>query len=285
MIRASQTLRNHQRLAVAAGNVCSKTTSAAEQLSATIDAASADYQYLQRSETPMLHFQPSLLRLPIPDLNKTCDRYLAAQRPLLDDAAFERTRALTEQFRTVDGPPLQRLLKATDRANRHTSYISAPWFDAYLSDRRPLPINYNVSLVMKPDERAAYNDQLVRTTNLVLSALRFRRSLREHVLKPEVYHMNARKSDTSTYHTLTRLAPAAVSTFVSMAFSAYPLDMSQYDGLFGATRIPQLGKDVLQREGTDSRHVVVMKAGHLFAVDVLDEDGNIEAPHVVQVRI
>lgn len=285
MIRSSPALHLQRRLAVvASARSKSTTTTATAEQQAPIDVASADYQYLHQSKTPMLHFQPSLLRLPIPDLNNTCDRYLAAQRPLLDAAAFEHTQALVEQFRTVDGPPLQKLLKQTDRSNKHTSYISAPWFEAYLSDRQPLPINYNVSLMMKPDSRAAYNDQLVRTTNLVLSALRFRRSLREHVLKPEVYHMNARKSDTSTYHTLTRLAPAAVSTFVSMAFSAYPLDMSQYHGLFGATRIPQLGKDEIQREGNDSRHVVVMKSGHLFAVDVLDEDGNLEAPHVVQVR-
>lgn len=282
MLRSHSALRL-KRVAAAGCSRRHKTTAPASA-SAVVDPLSDDYQFLQQSKTPMLHFQPSLLRLPIPELDKTCDRYLAAQRPLLDDTAYAHCKQLTEHFRTVDGPPLQELLRANDKANKHTSYISQPWFETYLSDRRPLPINYNVSLVMKPDPRAAYNEPLLRTSNLVLSALRFRRSLRDHVLNPEVYHMNAKKSDTPTYHTLTRLAPAAVSTFVSMAFSAYPLDMSQYDGLFGATRIPQPERDVIQRVA-DTRHIVVLRAGHLFAVDVLDAEGNIEAPHVVQARL
>lgn len=232
----------------------------------------------------MLHFQSSLPRLPIPNINKTCERYLAAQRPLLDDTAFARTERLVNEFRTNEGPRLQTLLKATDKANKHTSYISAPWFESYLSDRKPLPINYNVALIMKPDPRPEYNDQLLRTTNLVISSLRFRQSLLNQVLKPEVYHLNAKKSDTDTYHAITRMVPAIISTYVSYAFSAFPLDMSQYGGLFGSTRIPEMGTDRIQRT-PDTRHVVVMKRGQLFSVDVLSENGTIESPATILERL
>lgn len=47
-----------------------------------------DYQYLQRGKLPMLHFQKSLPRLPIPELEKTCERYLNAQKPLLTAEEF-----------------------------------------------------------------------------------------------------------------------------------------------------------------------------------------------------
>lgn len=237
-----------------------------------IDPKSDQYQYLQRSQTPMMHFQPSLPRLPIPELEKTCARYLAAQRPLLNDTDYQATERLVAEFKSTDGPKLQQLLKTNDKENKHTSYISGPWFDMYLSDRSPLPINYTPVMVMKPDPRPEYNRQLIRTTNLVLSTLRFRRSLVTSQLKPEVYHMNAKKSDTPLYHTVTRLAPSRISTYVSYLFNAFPLDMSQYQGLFGATRIPEKGKDTIYRQ-RDTKHVAIMRNGHFYAVDVLDEQG------------
>lgn len=250
----------------------------------TVDTKSDDYQYLQKTTTPMLHFQPSLPRLPIPELEKTCSRYLAAQRPLLSDDSYSKTEKLVEDFRTNDGPKLQQLLKAKDKANPHTSYISEPWFNIYLSDRVPLPINYTPALIMKRDERGPYNTQLIRSANLVISTLRFRKSLVTGLLKPEVYHMNSKKSDTEFYHKITRIAPSRISTYVSYAFSAFPLDMSQYQGLFGATRIPEIGKDRIYRE-TNTRHIAVLKNGNFYSVDVLDAQGNIVTPEVMLGRL
>lgn len=249
-----------------------------------VDTKSDEYQYLQKTTTPMLHFQPSLPRLPIPELEKTCSRYLAAQRPLLSDDSFTATEKIVADFRTNDGLKLQELLKAHDKANTHTSYISEPWFNMYLSDRAPLPINYTPALIMKPDERAPYNTQLIRTANLVISTLRFRKSLVNGLLKPEVYHMNPKKSDMPFYHTITRFAPARISTYVSYAFSAFPLDMSQYQGLFGATRIPEIGKDRIYREA-NTRHIAVLKNGNFYSVDVLNAQGNIESPEVILGRL
>lgn len=55
-------------------------------------------------------------------------------------------------------------------------------------------------------------------------------------------------------------------------FKAFPLDMSQFDGLFGATRIPQLDKDRIFRD-PKSKHVVVQKNGHFYTFNVLDANG------------
>uniref|UniRef100_A0A182P8A9 Choline/carnitine acyltransferase domain-containing protein n=1 Tax=Anopheles epiroticus TaxID=199890 RepID=A0A182P8A9_9DIPT len=242
-----------------------------------------EYQYLQRSKIPMLHFQPSLPRLPIPELEKTCTRYLAAQQPLLSPDAFERTKEVVTQFSKEDGPKLQTLLKEFDAANKHTSYISEPWFDMYLRDRAPLPLNYNPLMMMNPDPRPEFNDQLLRTTNLVISSLRFMKSLRAKILEPEVFHMNPAKSDTPMFRTVTSLMPSFISTYVAYTFKAFPLDMSQYQGLFGGTRIPELGKDRIYRSDS-SRHVVVMRKGNMYAVDVLDAQGNIEQPATLLAR-
>lgn len=232
-----------------------------------------NFQFLPKSKIPMLHFQASLPRLPIPELNKTCERYLAAMQPLLNAEKFNKTQSIVNDFRQSMGPLLNDLLKAQDTANRHISYITEPWSDMYLRDRRPLPINYTPFMVFKPDERPAYNDQLTRTTNLVISSLRFMRSLESKRLAPDVYHMNAKKSDTDTYKTIVRLAPSLISTYVSYAFKAFPLDMSQYPGLFASTRIPELSCDRILRQNAMTRHLIVLRNGHFYAVDVIDKDG------------
>lgn len=62
-------------------------------------AVDEEYEYLQRSIIPTMHFQPSLPRLPIPQLPDTCKRYLKAQRPILSDDEYNRTEKVTTSFR------------------------------------------------------------------------------------------------------------------------------------------------------------------------------------------
>lgn len=93
---------------------------------------SDDYQYLQKGQIPMLHFQRSLPRLKIPELEKTCSRFLAAVQPLIgsdrqNKAAYDNFVNIVNQFRTTgSGPELQKLLREYDNKNKHTSYISKP---------------------------------------------------------------------------------------------------------------------------------------------------------------
>ena len=46
----------------------------------------------------MLHFQPSLPRLPIPKLAQTCNRYLDALRPLVGEEQYRETQRVVEEF-------------------------------------------------------------------------------------------------------------------------------------------------------------------------------------------
>lgn len=246
--------------------------------------STSSYQYIQKSSLPMLHFQRSLPRLPIPALEKTCERYLNAQKPLLSESEFSKTSKLVQEFQKGDAPQLQSFLIDTDKSNKHTSYISKPWFDMYLSDRAPLPLNYNPFLSFRPDEREGFNDPVIRASNLVISSIRFMRSLRENVLEPEVFHLNPAKSDTEKFRKVVKLVPNFIATYVAYAFKAFPLDMSQYQGLFEATRIPEVGKDRIQRS-SNSKHLVVFINGHPFSVDVLDSQGNLEEPSVIYARL
>ncbi|KAM7352815.1 carnitine palmitoyltransferase 2 [Cochliomyia hominivorax] len=245
---------------------------------------SDSYQYLQRSKLPTMYFQKSLPRLPIPLVDKTCERFLAAVQPITSAEEYKETQEIVEKFRMNEAAELNALLKIKDEANKHTSYISEPWFDMYLRDRVPLPLNYNPLLVMKNDTRPQYQHQTVRAANLVISSLRFWRSLLDGVLEPEVFHLNPKKTDNEKYRRWMRIAPQIIATYASYAFKAFPLDMSQYERLFGTSRIPELEKDRLV-QSPRSKHIMVMRRGNIYAVDVLDANGNIEPAKEILARL
>ncbi|XP_034482821.1 carnitine O-palmitoyltransferase 2, mitochondrial [Drosophila innubila] len=242
------------------------------------------YQYLQTSKLPTLYFQRSLPRLPIPLLEKSCERFLSAVQPIVSPDEYRQTQQVVEEFRQGIGMELHAKLKQRDEANKHTSYISQPWFDMYLADRVPLPLNYNPLVVLKNETRPEYQQQVVRATNMIISSLRFWRSLQANKLEPEVYHMNPKKTDTDSYRRWMSVAPKAFATYASYAFKAFPLDMSQYSRLFGTSRIPRIGKDELVLS-PDSKHIMVMRRGNMYTMNVLDSSGYIESPSVILGRL
>ena len=188
-----------------------------------------DGGYLDDTKIPTFHFQASLPKLPVPKLEDTCERYLYAASPLLagDAAARAATEANVKAFLEGDGPGLQERLVAADKA-LYSNYVSEPWFDMYLRDRRPLAINYNPQLTFKPDPDAAkQGDQAVRAASLVHSSARFHRTLRDLRLSPDIFHTKPELSKTEKFD-LVRLVPAKFSFYAAYLCGAYPLDMSQY---------------------------------------------------------
>ncbi|PIK40111.1 putative carnitine O-palmitoyltransferase 2, mitochondrial [Apostichopus japonicus] len=233
-----------------------------------------DSDYLQDSIIPTMHFQAGLPRLPVPKLEDTCKRYLASQKPILSDDAYAQTAKLVKDFEAKEGKDLQKQLKAQDKQNKHTSYISGPWFDMYLKDRRPIVLNQNPFVAFKNDERAEYNEPVLRAANMTVAAMRFAKTMRASKLAPEIYHLNAEKSDTERFRKIARLIPSRFAAYYAILNKAFPLDMSQYFRLLNSTRIPLVEKDEFYTVPT-ARHLVVMKNGNFYAFDVYDKDGNI----------
>ncbi|GLD74092.1 carnitine O-palmitoyltransferase 2, mitochondrial-like protein [Lates japonicus] len=231
-----------------------------------------------------MHYQKSLPRLPIPKLEDTIRRYLAAQRPLLDDDQFRATEKLAQDFQSGVGKQLHEELIAHDKNNKHTSYISGPWFDMYLSARDSVVLNFNPFMSFNPDPQTQYNDQLVRATNMVCSAVRFMKTLRAGLLEPEVFHLNPAKSDTDGFKKLIRWVPSSLSWYGAYMVNAYPLDMSQYFRLFNSTRIPKHGRDELFTD-EKGRHLLVMRKGNIYAFDIVDRDGNLVKPAEIQSHL
>lgn len=236
-----------------------------------------DTQYVQRSIVPTMHFQKSLPRLPIPHLEKSCERYIAALRPIIDSKKLSETEKIVAKFQCEEGKSLQEELKALDARNKHTSYISGPWFEMYLKSRVPIVLNYNPFLGFKDDPQKEFNTQLLRATNMLVASLRFQRSLKDSILEPEVFHLNPEKSDIPRFRKVMRWIPESFAWYGAYLFKAFPLDMSQFNNLFHSTRIPHFEKDEIQ-VFPEARHILVLRNGHFYVFDVIDGDGNIMPP-------
>lgn len=244
------------------------------------------YQYLQRSQIPTNKFQKSLPRLKIPKLDRTCDRFSSALLPIFSkDDRLKVTNKLVRDFEQGQGKELHKSLLQYDKTVKDSSYINQFWFDMYLSSRVPLPLNYNPFLAWRDAPRSEENNQIVRSTNFLISAARFKKSLEENLLEPEIFHLNPKKKS-SIYNDVISWTPDAIATYVSFAFKAFPLDMSQYKNLFNSTRIPKLGKDEIQKfDPKSNRHVLVLKNGEFYIFDIFDQDGNLNSPEYIYANL
>ncbi|XP_068445866.1 carnitine O-palmitoyltransferase 2, mitochondrial-like [Clinocottus analis] len=215
-------------------------------------------EYFNQSVVPLIHHQKSLPRLPIPKLEDTIRRYLAAQRPLLDDDQLRTTEKTAQDFQNGVGKQLHEELVVQDMNNQHTSYVSGPWLNKFLSDRSSVLRN-NPFMSFNPDPKTEYNDQLVRATNLVCSAVHFMKTLRAGFQEPEILH----------------LKPSLLSR---------PLDLSPMLHLFNTTRIPKRGRDELFTD-EKAQHLLVMRKGNMYVFDIVDRDGNLVKPAEIQSHL
>ena len=186
---------------------------------------------------------------------------------------------MVQDFLANDGPQLQKMLVAQDKANKHTSYISEPWFDMYLKDRRPVAFTHNPGIALADDPRPQFaNDTSMRAANLLVSSLRFMKSMKENLLFPDAFHMNPQKTNNDRFWRKVKWMPSMVATPLSYALKVFPLDMSQFENLLQSTRLPNEGRDSIEKF-PDSKHVVILHKGCFYAFDVLDKDGDILPPN------
>ena len=113
-----------------------------------------------------------LHRLPVPKLETTCERYLASQQCLLSPESYANTKKMVQDFLANDGPQLQKMLVAQDKANKHTSYISEPWFDMYLKDRRPVAFTHNPGIALADDPRPQFANGGFQLLDLIITELK-----------------------------------------------------------------------------------------------------------------
>lgn len=182
--------------------------------------------------------QDKLPKLPIPDLESTCKKYVASLDPLQTAREHHNTEAAIQEFLRSDGPQLQEKLK--DYAKDKSNYIEQFWYDSYLNYDNPVVLNLNPFFLLEDDPTPARNNQVTRAASLVVSSLSFVRAVRKEELPPDTVR-------------------------------GQPLDMYQYSRLFGTARIPtengcQIGQD------PHAKHIVVLCRGQFYWFDVLDDN-------------
>ena len=182
--------------------------------------------------------QDKLPKLPIPDLESTCKKYVASLDPLQTAREHHNTEAAIQEFLRTDGPQLQEKLK--DYAKDKSNYIEQFWYDSYLNYDNPVVLNLNPFFLLEDDPTPARNNQVTRAASLVVSSLSFVRAVRKEELPPDTVR-------------------------------GQPLDMYQYSRLFGTARIPtengcQIGQD------PNAKHIVVLCRGQFYWFDVLDDN-------------
>ncbi|TKA74882.1 hypothetical protein B0A55_05033 [Friedmanniomyces simplex] len=182
--------------------------------------------------------QDKLPKLPIPDLEATCKKYMAALDPLQTAREHADTERAVHEFLRSEGPELQEKLK--QYATGQSSYIEQFWYDSYLNFDNPVVLNLNPFFLLEDDPTPARNNQVTRAASLVVSALSFVRAVRKEELPPDTIR-------------------------------GQPLDMYQYSRMFGTARIPtdngcQIGQD------SNAKHIVVLCRGQFYWFDVIDDN-------------
>ena len=124
---------------------------------------------------------------------------------------------------TMEQVELDRKLRQIDKANKHTSYINAPWTEMYLRDRRPVTFTHCPGLGVNLPWNV---DLLDRVTNLLIHSLRFHQSLSRKVLTPDAYHMKPAKTDNMDFWShKVRYMPNLIATPLSYLFKVFPMGM------------------------------------------------------------
>ncbi|KAK5070861.1 carnitine O-acetyltransferase yat1 [Lithohypha guttulata] len=185
--------------------------------------------------------QDKLPRLPIPDIESSMKKYLAALEPLQSSREHDETRAAARDFVEHDGKDLQEKLKAY--AEGKSSYIEQFWYDSYLNYDNPVVLNLNPFFLLEDDPTPARNNQVTRAASLIISALCFVRAVRKEELPPDTIR-------------------------------GQPLDMYQYSRMFGTARVPTDNGCVIGQD-SDAKHIVVMCRGQFYWFDVLDHNNDL----------
>ena len=180
----------------------------------------------------------TLPSLPVPSLEDTQERYLAALRPLLTEEKYEEAKRVVDDFFSSDtAQMLQGALE--QRAGSMGNWLEEWWEQAaYLVPRYSIAITINPAacFLLPPSpqlQRAAY----------ILHA-------------------------TAEYFLLLQKGELP-----SEKLMGQPLCMYQYTRLFGSWREPGEGGDSLHSTEKPPKHVIVVYNGHYFRLDIISSDG------------
>ncbi|KAA1479501.1 acyltransferase ChoActase/COT/CPT [Dentipellis sp. KUC8613] len=195
------------------------------------------------SAVPMLRYQASLPRLPVPILSSTLSKYLESVQPHLTPAQFSRTQEIVRAFgASTQGAELQERLQAR-AADPDTKNWLADWWnnDAYMGYRDSVVVNVSYYYVHADDKARRTSGK--RAAALLKGILQFRELVESGHLEPEKVR-------------------------------GAPLCMASYKWLFHANRYPVIPSDTARKfDPMTHNHVVFVRKNKFYEVSLVHADG------------
>jgi carnitine O-acetyltransferase len=126
------------------------------------------------SAGPMLRFQASLPRLPVPTLTSTASKYLETVRPHLTSSEFSSIQTAMKEFlESEQSAELQRRLEARAADPSVKNWLADWWNDAaYMNYRDPVVVNVSYYYAHVEDRRRRTAPK--RAASLIKAMLPFR---------------------------------------------------------------------------------------------------------------
>lgn len=189
------------------------------------------------SKGPMLRFQESLPKLPVPTLQQTAETYLKSVHPLFSAEEYARTKAAVEEFIRPGGAgeKLQKKLEAK-AADPSTKNWMIDWWNniAYLGYRDPVVPYVSYFYSYKDDKKR--RNPAKRAAAITTGALKFKKMVDEGTLEPEYMRKQ-------------------------------PLCMDSYKYMFNCSRMPEKPNDFPKNyDPATNKHFVVARKGQFFKV-------------------
>ncbi|KAI0352610.1 acyltransferase ChoActase/COT/CPT [Trametes cingulata] len=202
------------------------------------------------SAPPMLRWEESLPRLPVPELSSTAAKYLETVEPHLTREQFAKTQAAVKAFVESEGRVLQERLRGL-AANANVKNWLADWWNetAYMGYRDPVVVFVSYYYLHVDDKTRP--SQAKRAAQLLKSMLPFRQLVERKELEVEIVRGS-------------------------------PLTMSSYEWLFHACRYPVKPSDTAKKfDATKHNHVVFVRKNKFYKVALADASGReLSAPEL-----
>ncbi|CAI6330485.1 unnamed protein product [Periconia digitata] len=189
------------------------------------------------SKGPMLRFEESLPRLPVPTLEETAKRYLKSVHPLLSKTEYDETTKAVNDFVAPGGAgeTLQKRLVARREQPDMKNWIAEWWDDAaYMAYRDPV-VPYVSYFYSHRDDRKRRNPAK-RAAAMSTAVLEFKKMVDNGTLEPEY-------------------------------MKSLPIAMSSYEYMFNCSRVPRAGTDTTIKYGfKENPHIVVIRKNQFWKV-------------------
>uniref|UniRef100_A0A3Q4GMP1 Carnitine O-acetyltransferase a n=1 Tax=Neolamprologus brichardi TaxID=32507 RepID=A0A3Q4GMP1_NEOBR len=192
-----------------------------------------------------LNQQKGLPRVPVPPLRKTCEGYLSALEPIIEENEWKRAKQLVEAFmkRGGVGEELQRSLEK--KACNTVNWVNLWGKLEYFGNRSPVVINANVQIACPRLDFRDKQGQIRCAAKLIVALLEFKTTIENETLPAE-------------------------------NLGGKPLCMEQYSQLLSTCRIPGLERDSVvfhAKIGNPPKHITVVYNSQFFVVEVYHNDG------------